>query len=65
MFKIKRQTKHKTTLGNKKAWEIRAEKKLQQASRKKHGKTKSTLIGRYEFDHKPVTELHQPGVIWQ
>jgi len=32
---------------------------------KKHGSHRSHIIGKYEFKRTPVTELYQPGVIWQ
>ena len=43
---------------------VRAETKSPQGGRKKHGSHRSTIIGKYQFNSKPVTELHQPGVIW-
>ncbi len=33
--------------------------------RKRHGSHRSTIIGKYQFKSTPVTELNQPGVIWQ
>ena len=35
-----------------------------QGGRKRHGSHRSTIIGKYQFKTKPVTELNQPGIIW-
>ena len=44
---------------------VRSETKSPQGGRKKHGSHRSTIIGKYQFKSTPVTELKQPGVIWQ
>ena len=36
-----------------------------QGGKKRHGSHRSTIIGKYQFKTKPVTELNQPGIIWQ
>ena len=36
-----------------------------QGGKKKHGSHRSTIIGKYQFKTKPVTELNQTGIIWQ
>jgi hypothetical protein len=33
--------------------------------KKRHGSHRSAIIGKYQFKTKPVTELNQPGIIWQ
>ena len=43
----------------------RTETKSPQGGRKRHGSHRSTIIGKYQFKSTPVTELNQPGVIWQ
>jgi hypothetical protein len=32
--------------------------------KKKHGSHRSHIIGKVKFNPSKVTELHQPGVIW-
>ena len=43
----------------------RVETKSPQGGRKRHGSHRSTIIGKYQFKTKPVTELHKPGIIWK
>ena len=35
-----------------------------QGGKKKHGSHRSHIIGKYKLQHKPVTELNQPGIVW-
>jgi hypothetical protein len=35
-----------------------------QGGKKKHGSHRSHIIGKVKFNPSKVTELHQPGVIW-
>ena len=36
-----------------------------QGGKQRHGSHRSTIIGKYQFKTKPVTNLNQPGIIWQ